>query len=246
MSTIGRTVAYSRFEGVRLIRNMGFIGPAIVIPTVMYVVFTRLGDNAGKADVAEYLMVSMACFGAVGAALSNGLSAIEERDLGWLQQLRATPLPAVACVVARGLLGVLASVPPVVVVLAVGALVDQVRLSPLHWVECAAAMIVGVVPFALLGVVVGYGARTQLAQQLSMLLNLGLALIGGLWIPANNFPAALEAISGWSPTSCYAAITRGFAGIRGLDMLDLAKLGGWTLVLLALAVVACVRAVRTK
>lgn len=246
MSAITRTAAYGRVEALRLLRNAGFIGPAVVIPTVMYLVFTRLGDNAGKSDVAEYLMISMACFGAVGAALSNGLGAIEERESGWLQQLHATPLPAWACVAARGLLGVAASAPAIAAVFLAGALVDGVRLAPGQWAACAASALIGVAPFALLGVAIGYGARTQLAQQLSMLLNFGLALVGGLWIPADDFPKALQALSAWSPTSAYAAVARGLAGIAGLDGADVAKLVGWALLLLGLAIAACVRAVRVR
>ena len=246
MTTLTRTVAYGRFEGLRLLRNAGFIGPAILIPTIMYVVFTRLGDNAGDTDVAQYLMVSMACFGAVGAALSNGLSAIEERELGWLQQLRTSPLPSTGVVIARALLGVLAAIPPIVVVLGVGAVVNHVHLSPARWAAGGVALVIGVVPFALLGVAIGYGVRTQLAQQLSMLLNLGLALIGGLWIPASNFPRVLRVASEWTPTSAFASIARGTAGIRDFATADVARLGGWTLLLLAVAVLACVRAARTR
>lgn len=241
-----QTLAYGRFEGVRLLRSSGFIGPAIIIPTVMYLVFTRLGDNAGQAAVAQYLMVSMACFGAVGAALSNGLGAIEERESGWLQQLRTTPIPPLGVVVVRAALGVVAAVPPVVAVLAAGAVVNHVRLTPGHWVACFAALVVGVIPFALLGLAIGYGVRTQLAQQLSMLLNLGLALVGGLWIPAGDFPPALRAVSGWSPTGAFGEIGRAAAGIQGLDALGLARLAAWTLALLVVAVAVCTRAVRQR
>lgn len=247
MSTaITRTAAYGRFEGLRLVRNSGFIGPAVIIPTVMYLVFTRLGDNAGKADVASYLMVSMACFGAVGAALSNGLSAIEERELDWLRQLRTTPLPPLGMVIARAVLGVLAAIPPIAVVLLVGGLVNSVRLSPGQWATTAGVLIVGATPFALLGVAIGYGAKTQLAQQLSMLLNLGLALIGGLWIPANNFPTVLARISSWTPTSAYAGLGRAAGGIRSLAAGDVATLSAWTLGFLVLAVLVCSRAVRNR
>lgn len=245
-TTITRTVAYGRFEGLRLLRNSGFIGPAVIIPTVMYLVFTRLGNNAGKADVASYLMISMACFGAVGAALSNGLSAIEERELDWLRQLRTTPLPAVGMVIARALLGVLAAIPPIVVVLLVGAVVNSVQLSPARWAATAGTLVLAATPFALLGVAIGYGVKTQLAQQLSMLLNLGLALVGGLWIPANNFPAALAKLSAWTPTSAYAGLGRAAGGIRSLAAGDVATLAGWTVAFLVLAVVVCSRAVRSR
>lgn len=246
MRMMERTFAYGRLEGVRLLRNAGFVGPAVVIPTVMYLVFTRLGDNAGQSDVAAYLMVSMACFGAVGAALSNGLGAIEERELGWLQQLRTTPLPAVACVVARSVLGVVSAIPPVAAVLVAGALINGVRLSPGHWAECVTAAVIGVIPFALLGVAIGYGVRTQLAQQLSMMLNLGLALLGGLWIPASSFPAVLRTVSAWTPTAAYASVGRGLAGIHGVSTLEFARLAAWAVVLLVIAIGACVRAVRIR
>ncbi|AKU15953.1 ABC transporter permease [Luteipulveratus mongoliensis] len=245
MSEISRCAAYTRFEAVRLLRSSGFIGPAVIIPTVMYLVFTRLGENAGDSDVAQYLMISMACFGAVGAALANGLGASEERDLGWLQQLRLTPLSPASAVLGRAILGIAVALPPIVVVLLVGAVVNHVQLTALHWAASAAGLLVGATPFSLLGICFGYVIRsTQLAQQLSMLSNLGLALVGGLWIPANNFPSALERISSWTPTSAYAGLGRGLAGVRHLDAADVGKLTLWSIVLAAVAVAAYVRAIR--
>ena len=59
----------------------------------MYVVFGLGSDDpVGSADVAMYVMVSMAAYGAVTATTGVAGSAALERTTGWGRQLALTPL----------------------------------------------------------------------------------------------------------------------------------------------------------
>ena len=69
----------------------------IVFPVAFYLLFTRVltgGARLGN-DERAFLMVSMAAYGAIGAALSAAVRVAMERTNGWTRQFRVTPLPAV-------------------------------------------------------------------------------------------------------------------------------------------------------
>ena len=49
-------------------------------------------EKVGHGNVAAYIMVSMALYGAALTAASGGATVATERALGWSRQLRLTPL----------------------------------------------------------------------------------------------------------------------------------------------------------
>lgn len=66
-----------------------------VLPAFMYVVFgaaqTFGKEDIGRGNVALYIMISMAVYGAVTATVSVGGSSAVERMQGWGRQLGLTP-----------------------------------------------------------------------------------------------------------------------------------------------------------
>ena len=58
----------------------------------------------------------------------------------------------------------------------------------------------GVVPFAFLGIALGYWAPARGALPIANLLYLVMSYVGGLWILPSRLPAGVEAISGFLPT----------------------------------------------
>nr|WP_257910378.1 hypothetical protein [Janibacter limosus] len=70
-----------------------------VLPAFMYVVFgaaqTFGKEEIGRGNVALYVMISMAVYGAVTATVSVGGSAAVERMQGWGRQLGLTPFAMV-------------------------------------------------------------------------------------------------------------------------------------------------------
>ncbi|GAA4199853.1 ABC transporter permease [Actinocatenispora rupis] len=237
---------YLSIELRRLLRSPGYLMSSLAMPLVMYLVITNLygGSGAARHDTAIYLMVSMAGFGAVGAALTNGLSVVADRSAGWLRQLRITPLSAGRVVVIRGLTGMLAALPAILAVCVVGGLINGVRLPLDHWFAVVALLWLGTAPFALLGLGIGYLVSTQAAQPVTMLLNLSMSILGGLWMPATVFPATLRAVSRFVPTSGYAEISRRIAFDGLPHATDIAVLLAWFVVFAGLATVAYRRAGR--
>lgn len=238
---------YVRLELMRLVRSPGYLIGSIAMPLVLYLIFSNVGPDpaSGRPAAAAYLMVSLAAFGAVGGSLMNGVIVVQDRSIGWLRQLRVTPLAPGRVVIGRGLTGMIATLPAILAVCVLGGALDGVDLPLGRWVEILALLWLGTAPFAMLGLGVGYLITAQAAQPVLMLLNFGMSILGGLWVPATEFPSVLRQVSRVVPTSGYGNIARRIALDATPHLFDVAVLAGWFVVFAVLAGFAYRRAGRS-
>ena len=85
-------------------RNVRFLVLTVALPLLLFLLYANLyqGQDAGNGlTVVAYLMVSMASFGCIGAAINTGARIAIERQVGWNRQLRLTALPAHSYLVAK-------------------------------------------------------------------------------------------------------------------------------------------------
>jgi ABC-2 type transport system permease protein len=195
---------YLRLEVRRTLRDVGFVIGGIAMPVMMYLLFTNLGGADNDWKTAS--MVGMAAYGAVGSALNTGGGVAEDRAIGWLRQLRVTPMPPRQVVAGRALTGSVTVLPAIVAVLLAGGLLNEVRLAAWQWAAIALLLWLGSVPFTLLGLGNGYRLTAQTTGVANMMCNLGLAVLGGLWFPIALFPGWLRAVSAYTPTHRFAEI----------------------------------------
>jgi ABC-2 type transport system permease protein len=189
---------YLRLEVRRTLRDTGFVIGGIAMPVMMYLLFTNLGENDGAWKTAS--MVGMAAYGAVGSALNTGGAVAEDRAIGWLRQLRVTPMTPREVVIGRALTGSVTVLPAIVAVLLAGGLVNGVRLQAWQWAAVAVLLWLGSIPFTLLGLGNGYLLTGPATGVANMIGNLGLAVLGGLWFPVGLFPGWLRTVSAYTPT----------------------------------------------
>ncbi|MFG1654500.1 ABC transporter permease [Micromonospora sp. NPDC049275] len=231
--------AYLRFELRRLVRDPRLLLFSVLGPVVTYVIFSALsadGDRLEGVNASAALMVGLAGYGALAGVLSVGSSVSQERAVGWLRQLRVTPLPAGPAVVAKALVCTLSGVPSVVAVGITGRIQHHVDLGAGRWAALLLLMWVGTLPFALLGLAIGYGLTPQFAQPVNFLAFLGLSVLGGLLVPVAYFPAVLRHLAHALPTYRFAEL--GWRSVAGLapSPSGLGVLTAWGLAFAALAV----------
>ncbi|MFD0314696.1 ABC transporter permease [Streptomyces flavalbus] len=228
--------AYLRLEARRTLRDPGFVVGGIAVPVLMYLLFTNVGGADGGWRTGA--MVGMAAYGAVGSALGTGGGVAEDRAVGWLRQLRVTPMPPHQVVVGRALTGAVTVLPAIGAVLAAGGLVNGVRLTAWQWAALAVLLWLGSLPFTLLGLGNGYRLTGQTTAMANLVCNLGLSVLGGLWFPVELFPAWLRALSPYTPTFRFAqlggAVADGHAPGAGAVLV----LTGWLLLFGSYAVLA--------
>ncbi|MGH2718952.1 MAG: ABC transporter permease [Actinomycetota bacterium] len=234
---------YLRLEILRVLRNQRYLLFSLVTPVAFYLLFASLFGHQrvqGMAQPVE-LMVAMAVYGAIGAALfATGPRIALERKTGWLRQLKATPLPAWQAVVAKVLAAMALGLPAVVAVGITGAVAHGVRLSAVQWAGLVSLTTLGTAPFALLGLMFGYLVDSDSAQSLTLAAWFVLAAIGGLWMPLSLLPKALQAIGRALPTNRLADLSWRIAAGGGPTVTSGLILLAWTAAL-ALAAVGSYR-----
>ncbi|MEU1442443.1 ABC transporter permease [Streptomyces mirabilis] len=235
---------YLRLEVRRTLRDAGFVIGGIAMPVMMYLLFTNLG-GASDGGWKTGSMIGMAAYGSVGSALNTGGGVAEDRGIGWLRQLRVTPMTPREVVLGRTLTSSVTVLPAIAAVLAAGGLVNGVRLEVWQWAAVAVLLWLGSIPFTLLGLGNGYRLTAQTTGVANMVCNLGLSVVGGLWFPLTLFPGWLRSLSGFTPTNRIAQLGTSVADGDAPALGAVAVLTAWLLVFGSYAVVSYRRAART-
>ena len=239
-------LGYLRLEALRIFRDGGYLFMTLISPLMMYLVFTNLNvTGQDHHDTAIYTMVGMAGFGAVGAALTNGVGIAEDKSVGWIRQLRLLPLAPLQVVLARTLCAMVVALPPILAVCLAGGLVTGVSLGIGQWAAIVGLLWLGIGPIAVLGLGIGYLFDAQKAQGAAAVGYMGLSLIGGLWFPISAFPHWVASISPLTPVNRYGELGWRIADGAYPSMTGVAILAGWFAAFAAFAVYAYRRSVRT-
>ncbi len=220
----------------RMVRNRRTIIFTLIFPGALFLSFGSSqgwNDDAGRGNVAAYIMVSMALYGAALTAASSGAMVAMERAVGWSRQLRLTPLSPVVYISMKALVALVMGAVAVAVVNVVGVFQGKPDMPVGIWVSCAVLAILCTLVFAALGVFVGYLVPGENAMQI---LGPGLALmsfLGNVFIPIDDHTSLIWHIAQWTPMFGVAEITRApltgelpwYAGVNALGWLTVFVLG---------------------
>ncbi len=211
-------LAFGRFEVGRLLRSWRFLAITVGFPVIFYILF--LGDHTagkvvdGTVPWRVYLMISMCSFGALVAALNAaGTRLSMERASGWARQLRVTPLPAWSYVATKVVASMLVVLPVIVLVEAVGAGFGDVRLATTTWIGLTLLLWATSLPFAVLGVFIGFLVAPEAAFPVVTGLMFVLGYFGGLFTPVDQMPGPLQFIAHLIPS--YHQVSLALASVDG-------------------------------
>ncbi len=233
----GPLVAYLRLEVVRVLRNRRYLLTTLAFPLAFYLMYTAVGLGGAKGARLEgtawttYFMVSMAAFGAIGATLnSGGIRLAAERASGWTRQLRVTPLPPFAYLTTKIVTAMVVTLPSIAAVGIAGVVVNGVQLDPLTWLRLVVSLWLGALPFAALGILLGYLFTADTAQAGQNVIFFAVAILGGLFQPVSALGEPLGTIARVLPSYHFGNL--GWTAIKGaaLDPTDIVVLGAYTLV----------------
>ena len=235
------TARYALMSTGAAYRNLRFLVLTVTLPLLLFLLYSSLysGQTTGTGlSVVTYLMVSMASFGCIGAAINTGARVAIERQTGWNRQLRLTALPANCYLIAKAAVSMLVTLPALVLVFLAGATVGNVDLTPTLWLDTGLALWLGLIPFAVLGLVIGFAGTVDTVQPISMITYLGLSVLGGLWFPVEQFPAFLQDVAKLTPSYWLAELGRSVVAGDGVPMTAVLALAGWTVALGAIGALA--------
>jgi len=234
---------FLRLEIARMIRDPRFLALAVVAPIGFYLLFATLFGGQptppGQLPGTVEIMVAMAAYGGIWAVLSTtGPRIAQERESGWLRQLRTLPLTGQRVLLAKVIASVAVALPAIVFVCLTAAAVKDVRLPAGEWVVLVVAMWLGTVPFAALGVLLGFAVNADASFVLTYGVYMVMSAIGGLWVPPAVMPQSFRDVAVWLPTNRLADLGWRAAGGDSLALSSVTVLLAWTVGLAILALVA--------
>jgi ABC-2 type transport system permease protein len=194
----------TRYEFLRLLRTRSFVFSVIGFPVVFYIFFGLImnrGVSVGNVSVAKYMLAGYSVFGMVGAALFGiGVGLSSELAAGWLELKRASPMPPLAYVLAKCCSAMAFGVVIVSVLVALGITVAHVSMTLPEYASVLALTVVGVIPFACMGMALALLVPFSSAPGIANMIYLPMSFLGGLWIPIMLLPTVLQKAAVIFPT----------------------------------------------
>jgi ABC-2 type transport system permease protein len=122
----------------------------------------------------------------------------------------------------------LVAVPSLALVYAVGAAFEGVRLPAAQWAEAAGWTLVALAPFVAMGIWLGHLLTVDVLGAVSGGLFTALGILGGIWVPVDQFPSGLAAVSRSLPSYWLAQAGREPLAGSWVGWPGLAVLAAWT------------------
>jgi len=215
-------LVHARAMTLELLRYPAFSVPTLAFPALFFLLFVA-SRNDHKATL---LLASFAGFAFLAVAFFQfGVGIAAERETPWERFLRTLPVGAGPRFAARLLSGTVFGLASAGLVALTALASTDAHLPPWRWVALLPALALGAVPFALLGIALGYWASPRGALPIANMLYLVLAFAGGLWTTPARLPSAVASISPVVPTRQFGDV------LWGASQGDVWKPRDWLLLL---------------
>ena len=226
------STGYLILEVRRAMRSVRFLIFTLAMPVALFLLYVSLFAK-GDVNIKGVLMVNMVSYGAMTAALFAGSRVALERAAGWQRQLRLTPLSGAGYLTAKGITAMMLALPGVIVVPLIAAVFEGVSLDAEQWLRVTVGIWLAVIPFAVLGLLLGQIGTADSMQPLMSIVMMVMGLLGGLFIPIDGMPAGLLSVTKLLPSYWLTQIGRGAVTSELSVSLNQAilVLVGWTVVL---------------
>ncbi len=234
-------IAYAGLDLRRQLRDRMGMFFIVALPAFLFFVF-GMGDDEtyGSANVAMYVMVSMAAYGAVTATTTVAGSAATEQTMGWGRQLALTPLPSLTFVAIKAAVAMSVAAVPIALIYGIGAATGSSG-NAFDWLASAAFVWLGSALFAVYGLAICLIFKGENAAGIASGLIVIMSFLGNVFTPMDGL--ILE-VGRFTPLYGYAGLARypiseGHLPIdAGHDSvwLLLANVASWTVIFAALAV----------
>ena len=184
----------TRYEFLRMLRNLAFGGPILLVPLGAYLlVAVAISSDAITKDpwIADYLFSGFSTMAVtMPAVFSVGCILALEREAGLINLKRAQPAPTGTWLVAKIFVAVAFGVLAYLPLLVCGVLFGRVSMDAGELTAMSAILIAGAIPFAAIGLFIGSLVSGSAAPGYANLFYLPCIYLSGLFIP---LPKSMEA-----------------------------------------------------
>jgi ABC-2 type transport system permease protein len=242
-SPFSSLLAQTRAEVLALVRYPALMIPTLLFPVIFWVFFGLPNAQKMTADghsVGAYMLASFAMISVIQTMLYTlGFNIAIERSTGWYRYQRTTPLRLWPMFGAKLLADLLLALLALGLLLVIGAWTGDVHLPLAAWASLVVGVLFGGLPFAALGVFIGYVATgSGSASSLINLIFLPMSIASGLFIPLDSMPSIVQQIAPFLPAYHGGMLARVAVGVPSASpqWVHVVWLLGFTVVFLALAV----------
>jgi ABC-2 type transport system permease protein len=228
-------MTYLRFELLRAVRNGRFFVFSLAFPLILFLVVagSNRHQSLGGIPFPVYYLAGMVSWGTMAAVVASGARIAAERSVGWNRQLRLTPLSVRAYLRAKVLGGYLMAALSILLLYIAGISIG-VRLPADRWLQMTVLVLIGLVPFAALGIWLGHLLTPEVMGPALGGITALFALLGGAWGPLLSSGFMLHVAqalpSYWLVEAGRSAVTGTGWGTTGWGVI-----AGWTVVFAVLA-----------
>jgi ABC-2 type transport system permease protein len=212
MNPLATIFAHARLQLADLFRSPGYVIPTVGFPAMFFAFFAlpfaRLSPGA-----ADQLALSYVAFAVIGVTLYQfGVGIAAERGRPWERYLRTLPVSTAERFAARILAAMTFGVLAAATVALVARLFTPVDLTAMQWLQALVYIVIGGVPFVLMGITIGYWVSARAAVPLATACNVVLSYAGGLWMPPQYLPHAIQTVSTYLPTRAFGDLLWSITG----------------------------------
>lgn len=177
-----RWIALNKIEFLLTKRQLVYYLLSVGMPTAFYLFFSGMYQDTpgGPANFMRDYLISMTAFSMMSTAIFSFPVVLHTDKMNnWQKILRHSPVNMVEYYLSK---------------------IRGVDMPLGSWIGAALLLIVGSVAFVALGLTLTLLPSSQLMSVVGNLLYLGLAVLGGLWMPISLFPDWMQAIGKCLPT----------------------------------------------
>ena len=205
MRNLRLLVLHSYYQILELARQPMYIVSTILFPSMFFWFFGV--PNAQNPSAALIMLGSFSAYAVLGIVLFQfGVGIAQERGTPWSAYLRILPAPSWVGFFSRILSGIFFACLAVAGVIWTAYHFTPVELTAERILAFLIYLFLGSIPFGMMGIVIGLSCKAHSALPVANLVYLPLSFAGGLWVPPNALPKAVQDISPYLPTRMYGEL----------------------------------------
>ena len=203
--TLAVLAQYIRLETLTLFRSPSFSIPNLLLfPTMVFAIFGLPNMDkrfAGMPDTSAYLLATYGACSVMQVALFSFSSSIAlERTVLWDRLLRTSPMSAAVHFSAKIFMALLFGIVALAVLFVFSAVVTHTVLPARILAPLVPLLLLGMVPFAALGILIGYLFHIEASPGIANLVFIPAAFFSGLLVPFQLLPEIVQRVSPFLPS----------------------------------------------
>jgi ABC-2 type transport system permease protein len=176
---------------------------SILMPVGFFALFVSAfgGERAGPVPARTAMLATYGTFGVLAVTLMNpGIGVAADRERGWLRAKRVAAVPVAVTLAAKVVAALPYAAGVLVAMTATAALTGSLGVPAGPLLRVGGVLLLGCLPFALLGMAVGFQAGSNASAAILNAILLPSAVMSGLWMPLEVLPDFVATIAPLLPT----------------------------------------------